>query len=77
MDGQFDECDLTFRELSMICESISKSVASIYHGRVKYTSSSDSDEEKTKDKEKPKPNGKEPEAPSKQGDSDEPPARSA
>ena len=77
MDGQFDECDLTFRELSIICESISKSVASIYHGRVKYTSSSDSDGEKTKDKEKSKPNSKEPEAPSKQGESDEPPARSA
>lgn len=45
MDGQFDECDLTFRELSTICESISKSVASIYHGRIKYTS-----EEKPKDK---------------------------
>lgn len=38
MDGQFDECDLTFRELSTICESISKTVASIYHGRIKYTS---------------------------------------
>lgn len=38
MDGQFDECDLTFRELSTICESISKTVASIYHGRIRYSS---------------------------------------
>lgn len=38
MDGQFDECDLTLRELQTICESISKSVASIYHGRVQYPS---------------------------------------
>ncbi|MCW5775003.1 MAG: HDIG domain-containing protein, partial [Phycisphaeraceae bacterium] len=36
MDGQFDECDLTLRELSAIVESISKTVASIYHGRIAY-----------------------------------------
>ena len=40
VDGQFDECDLTLRELSTICDSISKSVASIYHGRVRYASTS-------------------------------------
>lgn len=38
LDGQFDECDLTLRQLTTICESISKSVASIYHGRVLYPS---------------------------------------
>ena len=38
MDGQFDECDLTLRELQTITESISKSVAGIYHGRVMYPS---------------------------------------
>jgi cyclic-di-AMP phosphodiesterase PgpH len=38
MDGQFDECDLTLRELQTITESISKSVAGIYHGRVLYPS---------------------------------------
>ncbi|MEM0982437.1 MAG: HDIG domain-containing metalloprotein [Planctomycetota bacterium] len=35
-DGQFDDCDLTFRELQTIVESISKSVSAIYHGRIKY-----------------------------------------
>lgn len=40
-DGQFDECDLTLRDLSTICDSISKSVASIYHGRVRYASTTD------------------------------------
>jgi cyclic-di-AMP phosphodiesterase PgpH len=40
MDGQFDECDLTLRDLSLICDSISKSVSSIYHGRVRYASTS-------------------------------------
>lgn len=39
MDGQFDECDLTLRELHKVVESISKSVASIYHGRVQYPGS--------------------------------------
>lgn len=36
LDGQYDECALTLRELSAIVESISKTVASIYHGRIAY-----------------------------------------
>jgi membrane-associated HD superfamily phosphohydrolase len=36
MDGQFDECDLTLRQLQLIVESISKTVAAIYHGRIAY-----------------------------------------
>ena len=56
MDGQFDECDLTFRELSTICESISKTVASIYHGRIRY--SSDEDDEKPEEKVEPKSDSK-------------------
>lgn len=35
-DGQFDDCGLTFRELRAISESISRTVAAIYHGRVQY-----------------------------------------
>lgn len=35
-DGQFDECDLTLRELTIICESIARSVTSMYHSRVAY-----------------------------------------
>ena len=35
-DGQFDECGLTLKELHIIIESIAKSVASIYHGRIAY-----------------------------------------
>lgn len=38
MDGQFDECDLTLRELQQIVESVSKTLASIYHGRISYAS---------------------------------------
>ena len=38
MDGQFDECDLTFRELAMIRQSLVKSLISIYHARITYPS---------------------------------------
>lgn len=36
MDGQFDECELTLRELNTIVEAVSKTLASIYHGRIAY-----------------------------------------
>ncbi|MCE7973063.1 MAG: HDIG domain-containing protein [Leptolyngbya sp. PLA1] len=36
MDGQFDDCELTLRELSDITEAISRTVASMYHSRVAY-----------------------------------------
>lgn len=36
LDGQFDDCELTLRELSTIVESIARTVASMYHGRVAY-----------------------------------------
>jgi putative nucleotidyltransferase with HDIG domain len=35
-DGQFDECDLSLRELNRIENSISKSLAAHYHGRMAY-----------------------------------------
>ncbi len=35
-DGQFDQCDLTIREIAIVRESITKSLIGIYHGRVKY-----------------------------------------
>jgi putative nucleotidyltransferase with HDIG domain len=40
-DGQFDECDLTLRELSQIETTISKSLAAHYHGRVAYPTAPD------------------------------------
>jgi len=79
MDGQFDECDLTFRELSTICESISKTVASIYHGRIRYSSDEDNTQ-KTDSKSAPKTGpktGNPEQSDSKPDDSDSPPARSA
>lgn len=47
-DGQFDECDLTLRELSQIEISLSKSLAAHHHGRIAYP--------KTEDKPKPEEN---------------------
>lgn len=35
-DGQFDECDLTLRELSGIEASMAKALAAHYHGRIAY-----------------------------------------
>ncbi|MEN8126587.1 MAG: HDIG domain-containing metalloprotein [Planctomycetota bacterium] len=46
-DGQFDECDLTLRELSRIEAGLSKSLAAHHHGRIAYP----------KDEEKAEPNG--------------------
>jgi hypothetical protein len=36
LDGQFDECGISMREIAMIKESLVKSLTSVYHGRVKY-----------------------------------------
>ena len=36
LDRQFDDSDLTFRELTLAVEAISKTVASLYHGRIAY-----------------------------------------
>lgn len=38
MDGQFDQSNLTLEELHRIEESVSRSLAGIYHGRIKYPS---------------------------------------
>jgi putative nucleotidyltransferase with HDIG domain len=38
-DGQFDECDMTLRDLHAITESIARTLAAIYHGRVVYPTS--------------------------------------
>ncbi len=40
-DGQFDECDLSLRELSQIETSISKTLAAHYHGRLAYPKAPD------------------------------------
>jgi hypothetical protein len=36
LDGQFDECGLTLKELHLIEECLIKSLSAVYHGRIKY-----------------------------------------
>lgn len=38
LDGQFDECGLTLRQLRLVEDSLIKSLTAVYHGRVKYAS---------------------------------------
>jgi hypothetical protein len=38
LDGQFDECDLTMKELATVERSMVKTLLGIYHGRVAYPS---------------------------------------
>ncbi|UCD30445.1 MAG: HDIG domain-containing protein, partial [Planctomycetota bacterium] len=35
-DGQFDDCDITLRELKIVEQSMVKSLCAIHHGRIKY-----------------------------------------
>ncbi len=44
MDGQFDESALTLEELHRVEEAITKSLAAIHHGRIKYPSDKPTDQ---------------------------------
>ena len=55
MDAQFDECDLTLRQLHIIEDRLIKSLCSMYHARVVYPESKTPD--KTNNKPQPKTNG--------------------
>ena len=35
-DGQFDDCDLTMRDLAIIVETLERTVSNIYHHRIDY-----------------------------------------
>jgi membrane-associated HD superfamily phosphohydrolase len=47
MDGQFNECDLTLKQLSQIEERLIRTLVGIHHGRVAYPSSASSSEPAT------------------------------
>ncbi len=47
MDGQYDHCDLTFRELETIEESMIKSLCAIYHGRITYPSQREEEDQRS------------------------------
>lgn len=46
LDGQFDECDLTFRELATIEKSLNKSLCALYHARIEYPSRAEPQEQR-------------------------------
>ncbi len=50
-DGQFEECDLTLRDLHRVEESMVKSLCAIYHGRIAYPSA----REPAKESPRPRP----------------------
>jgi putative nucleotidyltransferase with HDIG domain len=41
MDGQFDDCDITLKELTRVEQSLVRSLCSIYHGRIAYPAMTD------------------------------------
>lgn len=41
LDGQFDECDMTLRDLDMVKSTLVKTLIGIYHGRIAYPSMQD------------------------------------
>jgi hypothetical protein len=45
-DGQFGECELTFRDLQVIEDSIIKSLCAIYHSRIAYPGGREEKEER-------------------------------
>ena len=59
MDGQFDECDMTLRQLHIIEDNLIKALCSMYHARVAYPESGPAKNGKTSHQKKktPKPNG--------------------
>ncbi|MBZ0134804.1 MAG: HDIG domain-containing protein [Planctomycetes bacterium] len=46
LDGQFDECEITIAEWKVVEDSLTKSLASMYHHRVKYPDDPDKDKRK-------------------------------
>ena len=56
-DGQFDECDLTLRDLHIISESFTKTLMSRFHHRVQYPKVVDKKDEGRDPQRKDKTNG--------------------
>lgn len=46
MDGQFDECDLTLRDLARVEAAVHKTLCAVYHTRIKYPDGKKSDSAK-------------------------------
>lgn len=51
-DGQFDDCDITLKELHLVERSLVKSLCAIHHGRIKYPSKAAAGQERAAAEEK-------------------------
>ncbi len=51
-DGQFDECDITLRELSLVQTAMGKTIAAHYHGRIAYPEAADEPQQGDKSEKK-------------------------
>lgn len=49
-DGQFDDCDITLKEIRKVEESLVKTLARIYHGRISYPKRTEKAPERAMDK---------------------------
>lgn len=47
LDGQFDECELTFRELATVQKAVVKTLNGIYHARIVYPTTDEDEQEET------------------------------
>jgi len=36
LDGQFEDCEITLRDLSRIAESVARTLAGVHHSRIDY-----------------------------------------
>lgn len=52
IDGQFDECELTFRELATIQKAVVKALNSVYHARIVYPERPEADDDEAEPDEK-------------------------
>ena len=50
-DGQFDDCDITLKELNIVERSLIKSLCAIHHGRIKYPTKAGAGQERSKPEE--------------------------
>lgn len=48
MDGQFDECNLTLRDLAKVEAAVTKTLCAVYHTRIKYPDGKKTDNRNTK-----------------------------
>jgi putative nucleotidyltransferase with HDIG domain len=57
-DGQFDDCDITLKDLKLVEESVVKNLCALHHGRIKYPKAQRSEEEQPSETDARSENGR-------------------